>query len=199
MLGFKLLTFLVACIMLVVAFPTPTHKHKDSDRNFFWWSRKGTCLPYGGTRGVIIPPSYHCGRWYWHKSLGYYVPPQPDWSDPQCPARWRWDEGAYSCLPSTPALPGPGGVAIGHCGPSYFWWGLKSLWLLIGGLFLLFRMAGSVRITGTGTAADIAFLVKLGTVRTLYARPVTSGTPGRCVANRATRMMEQLYHAKACF
>ncbi|KAF8713158.1 hypothetical protein RHS03_00778, partial [Rhizoctonia solani] len=92
---------------------------------------------YGGIRGVIVPPKHHCGRWYWHSSLGYCVPPQPDWSDPQCPAGWRWDDGAYSCVPSAPSLPdsgyGTGGVSIGQCGPSYFWWGPRSFCLAIGG------------------------------------------------------------------
>ncbi|QRW20393.1 hypothetical protein RhiXN_09368 [Rhizoctonia solani] len=108
MLGLKLVALLVACITLVIASPTPTHNHKDCDRNYFWWGRKSRCLPYGGIRGVIVPPKHHCGRWYWHSSLGYCVPPQPDWSDPQCPAGWRWDDGAYSCLPSAPSLPDSG-------------------------------------------------------------------------------------------
>ncbi|GAB1520908.1 hypothetical protein RhiTH_003997 [Rhizoctonia solani] len=137
MLGLKLVALLVAFITLVIASPTPTHNHKDCDRNYFWWGRKSRCLPYGGIRGVIVPPKHHCGRWYWHTNLGYCVPPQPDWSDPQCPAGWRWDDGAYSCLPSAPSFPdsgyGTGGVSIGQCGPSYFWWGPRSFCLAIGG------------------------------------------------------------------
>ncbi|CAE6434861.1 unnamed protein product [Rhizoctonia solani] len=125
---FRIFAFIVACIAVVAAVPAPTHKHKDCNRNFFWWGRKNYCLPYGGIRGVLTPGRHHCGRWYWHTTLGYCVPPQPDWDDPQCPAGWRWDDGAYSCLPATPTLPGPG-----QCNPSHFWWEAKSFCLITGG------------------------------------------------------------------
>ncbi|KAF8755264.1 hypothetical protein RHS01_05504 [Rhizoctonia solani] len=193
MLGLKLVALLVACITLVIASPTPTHNHKDCDRNYFWWSRKGRCLPYGGIRGVIVPPKHHCGRWYWHTNLGYCVPPQPDWSDPQCPAGWRWDDEAYSCLPSAPSLPdsgyGTGGLVLDSVGRRTFGGVLSRFaWRLAGRLFFqLFQTDGRVRVTGTGTATDSVCLVRSGTGRTLYAGLVIDGMREPRVASGDTK------------
>ncbi|QRW20363.1 hypothetical protein RhiXN_09338 [Rhizoctonia solani] len=192
MLGLKLVALLVACITLVIASPTPTHNHKDCDRNYFGGAAK-SLFTYGGIRGVIVPPKHHCGRWYWHSSLGYCVPPQPDWSDPQCPAGWRWDDGAYSCLPSAPSLPdsgyGTGGVSIGQCGPSYFWWGPRSFCLAIGGPSVLPVVPNGWACPSNwywhGT--DSVCLVRSGTGRTLYAGLVIDGMREPRVASGDTK------------
>ncbi|CCO36647.1 hypothetical protein BN14_10789 [Rhizoctonia solani AG-1 IB] len=184
MLGLKILTFLMACITLVVASPTPTHKHKDCDRNFFWWSRKGRCFPYGGIRGAIVPPKHHCGRWYWHSSLGptgMTLSVQLDGAGTTARTLVFLLPPLYLALEELLLDSVDLHISGGDRG--------HSACLLVDLLFFRsFRMAGSVQATGTGTVMDTVFLAKLGTVQTLYAHLSIAGMKELHAASEAIRI-----------
>ncbi|KAG9119012.1 hypothetical protein FRC07_006182 [Ceratobasidium sp. 392] len=103
MIGYKFVAVVTACAATVSATPTfGLLNGHGCGAGLFLWGPKNNCLPHGGLSQWYNPPANHnCGqRWYWHKDLGYCVPPHPDYPDAGCWSGYGWDDRSYSCVPS---------------------------------------------------------------------------------------------------